>query len=51
MRILITNSVPANGGDEALLRAAIEGMRMRWVTPEFETIELSSEVTCYRAHR
>jgi len=24
---------------------------MTWVTPEFETLELSSEVTCYRYHR
>jgi hypothetical protein len=24
---------------------------MSWITPEFEVIELSSEVTCYRYHR
>jgi coenzyme PQQ precursor peptide PqqA len=24
---------------------------MKWSTPKFETIELSSEVTCYRYHR
>ena len=29
-RILITNSVPLNGGDEALLRATIEGLMRRW---------------------
>jgi len=24
---------------------------MKWMKPEFEVIELSSEVTCYRYHR
>lgn len=24
---------------------------MSWITPSFEVIELSSEVTCYRYHR
>jgi coenzyme PQQ precursor peptide PqqA len=24
---------------------------MSWITPSFEIIELSSEVTCYRYHR
>ena len=24
---------------------------MSWIKPEFEVIELSSEVTCYRYHR
>jgi coenzyme PQQ precursor peptide PqqA len=24
---------------------------VKWVKPEFEIIELSSEVTCYRYHR
>jgi len=24
---------------------------MKWITPQFETLELSSEVTCYRYHR
>jgi len=24
---------------------------MKWITPAFEIIELSSEVTCYRYHR
>jgi len=24
---------------------------MKWMKPEFEIIELSSEVTCYRYHR
>jgi hypothetical protein len=24
---------------------------MEWIKPEFEVIELSSEVTCYRYHR
>jgi len=24
---------------------------MDWVTPSFEVLELSSEVTCYRYHR
>src|SRR5436190_3499765 len=30
MKILITNSVPLNGGDEALLRATVESIRARW---------------------
>jgi colanic acid/amylovoran biosynthesis protein len=30
MNILITNSVPLNGGDEALLRATVESLRGRW---------------------
>lgn len=30
MHFLITNSVPLNGGDEALLRATIEGLQWRW---------------------
>jgi len=24
---------------------------MEWIKPEFEVLELSSEVTCYRYHR
>jgi coenzyme PQQ precursor peptide PqqA len=28
-----------------------EELQMKWVKPEFEIIELSSEVTCYRYHR
>jgi coenzyme PQQ precursor peptide PqqA len=28
-----------------------EELHMKWVTPKFEIIELSSEVTCYRYHR
>jgi hypothetical protein len=27
------------------------GSSMKWITPEFEVLELSSEVTCYRYHR
>ncbi len=27
------------------------GLAMKWFKPEFEIIELSSEVTCYRYHR
>jgi colanic acid/amylovoran biosynthesis protein len=30
MNILITNSVPLNGGDEALLQATMESLRHRW---------------------
>lgn len=30
MNFLITNSVPLNGGDEALLRAAVEGLKRRF---------------------
>jgi polysaccharide pyruvyl transferase WcaK-like protein len=30
MRLLITNSVPLNGGDEALLRATVESLQARW---------------------
>jgi colanic acid/amylovoran biosynthesis protein len=30
MNLLITNSVPLNGGDEALLRATVESLRSRW---------------------
>jgi hypothetical protein len=28
-----------------------EALEMQWVKPEFEIVELSSEVTCYRYHR
>ena len=30
MNILITNAVPLNGGDEALLRATVESLQARW---------------------
>ena len=30
MKILITNSVPLNGGDEALLQATVESLQARW---------------------
>ncbi|MBU0994025.1 MAG: polysaccharide pyruvyl transferase family protein [Proteobacteria bacterium] len=40
--ILITNSVPLNGGDEALLHAAIEGIMNRW--PECSIKILCSQV-------
>src|SRR5688572_162556 len=30
MKILITNAVPLNGGDEALLRATVDSLKARW---------------------
>ena len=38
MRILITNSVPLNGGDEALLRALLAGLQGRWPNAELTVL-------------
>ena len=38
MKILITNSVPLNGGDEALLRATVESIRARWPGCDITTL-------------
>jgi len=46
MRILITNSVPANGGDEALLRAAIEGMCTRWPNVDITVLCNDPDLAC-----
>jgi len=42
MNILITNSVPLNGGDEALLRATVESLRARW--PDAQVTVLCRDV-------
>lgn len=42
MKFLITNSVPLNGGDEALLRALITALACRW--PESEVTVLCKDV-------
>ena len=42
MNILITNSVPLNGGDEALLQATVESLRARW--PQSRITVLCSDV-------
>jgi polysaccharide pyruvyl transferase WcaK-like protein/2-polyprenyl-3-methyl-5-hydroxy-6-metoxy-1,4-benzoquinol methylase len=42
MKFLITNSVPLNGGDEALLRALIISLTERW--PDSEIVVLCSDV-------
>jgi polysaccharide pyruvyl transferase WcaK-like protein len=46
MKILITNSVPLNGGDEALLRATVESLTARW--PASEITVLCGEVELCR---
>ena len=38
MNILITNSVPLNGGDEALLRAVIGSLQRRWPNSEISVL-------------
>src|SRR5216684_107401 len=42
MKILITNSVPLNGGDEALLQATVESLRARW--PQSQIAVLCKDV-------
>ncbi len=47
MNILISNSVPLNGGDEALLRALIESLKVRWprsnITALCQDLDLARE--------
>src|SRR5215210_6136094 len=38
MNILITNAVPLNGGDEALLRATVESLQARWPESRITTL-------------
>lgn len=38
MKFLITNSVPLNGGDEALLRAVVESLQARWPRSEITVL-------------
>src|SRR5437763_16003171 len=45
MNILITNSVPLNGGDEALLRATIESLKTRWPKSEITTLCKNVDLT------
>jgi polysaccharide pyruvyl transferase WcaK-like protein/SAM-dependent methyltransferase len=47
MNILITNSVPLNGGDEALLQATVESLRVRW--PQSRITVLCRDVDQARA--
>src|SRR5947209_17363785 len=47
-RFLITNCVPLNGGDEALLRAAIEGLTRRF--PESSVGVLCKNVALCRRY-
>src|SRR6185369_13823251 len=42
MNILITNSVPLNGGDEALLQATVESLQVRW--PQSQVTVLCKDV-------
>jgi polysaccharide pyruvyl transferase WcaK-like protein len=48
MNFLITNSVPLNGGDEALLRAAIESLTLRF--PGSNITTLCKDVELARKH-
>ncbi len=48
MNFLITNSVPLNGGDEALLRATIESLKKRY--PESVITTLCKDVEIARKH-
>ena len=48
MKVLITNSVPLNGGDEALLRATIGGMKL--VFSDIEVQVLCTNVPLCRKH-
>ena len=48
MRILITNSVPLNGGDEALLRALLITLAKRW--PDAEIVVLCHDVNRCREY-
>src|SRR5438552_1628267 len=45
MNILISNAVPLNGGDEALLRAVIESLRKRWPQSTITTLCKDLELT------
>jgi colanic acid/amylovoran biosynthesis protein len=47
MKLLITNSVPLNGGDEALLRATVESLQARW--PDADVTVLCSHTKQARA--
>src|SRR6476660_526452 len=47
MKLLITNSVPLNGGDEALLRATVESLQTRW--PDADVTILCSHARQARA--
>jgi polysaccharide pyruvyl transferase WcaK-like protein len=48
MNILITNAVPVNGGDEALLRATLESLRIRW--PQSSVTVLCAHLDVCRKH-
>lgn len=48
MNILITNSVPLNGGDEALLRATVESLRARWPDSQITVLCRDAELACVR---
>ena len=48
MNFLITNSVPLNGGDEALLRATIEGLKRRY--PDCAVTTLCKDVETARKY-
>ncbi len=45
MNILITNAVPLNGGDEALLRATVEALKARWPQSNITTLCKNLELT------
>ena len=45
MNILITNAVPLNGGDEALLRATVESLQARWPGSKITTLCNKIEAT------
>jgi colanic acid/amylovoran biosynthesis protein len=48
MNILISNSVPLNGGDEALLRALVESLKERW--PQCTVTALCNNLELTRQH-
>jgi polysaccharide pyruvyl transferase WcaK-like protein/SAM-dependent methyltransferase len=48
MKILITNAVPLNGGDEALLRGLIESLQTRW--PQSTITTLCNHLELTRQH-
>lgn len=48
MKLLITNSVPLNGGDEALLMAVIEALRQKW--PSSSATVLCRDLELCREH-
>jgi len=45
MNFLITNAVPLNGGDEALLRATVESRKARWPQSNVTTLCKNVELT------